>query len=94
MPKATVRESGQNVDSAAPRDQASTIGAHPLACTATRRGSGRAGSIQPSARYSSKALCNPISPTPPPVGYRITSGNVQSDCSASSSPIVFLPSMR
>ncbi len=36
----------------------------------------------------------PINPVPPPVGYKITSGSRQPVCSASSRPIVFLPSRR
>src|SRR5213596_2320132 len=36
----------------------------------------------------------PTRPVPPPVGYKRTSGIVQPSCSASSSPIVFLPSRR
>src|SRR4029453_12489 len=36
----------------------------------------------------------PTSPVPPPVGSSRTSGIRQSSCSASSSPIVFLPSRR
>ena len=36
----------------------------------------------------------PMMPTPPPVGYTITSGSRQPSCSAISRPIVFLPSIR
>jgi hypothetical protein len=36
----------------------------------------------------------PTSPVPPPVGYSNTSGMRHSSCSASSRPIVFLPSSR
>jgi hypothetical protein len=67
MPNATVEASGHGSDSAAPFDQAETIGAQPSACTATSRGI-RSAAIQPSARSSFSAFQIPISPTPPPVG--------------------------
>ncbi len=66
MPKATVRASGQGWLSAAPLANAATIGAHPLACTATSRGS--LPSIQPRSRSSRSALWMPMMPTPPPAG--------------------------
>ena len=49
---------------------------------------------QPMASSSANAFHMPISPVPPPVGDRMTSGSSQSSCSANSSPMVFLPSMR
>ena len=49
---------------------------------------------QPSCSNSANAFHMPIKPVPPPVGYKMTSGNSQSNCSANSNPIVFLPSMR
>ena len=66
MPKATVCASSQGVARGSPAANARTIGAQPVDCTATRRGS--LSSTQPSSRSSCSALWMPISPTPPPVG--------------------------
>src|SRR6266852_7971135 len=55
---------------------------------------GRSAPIQPISSISSNALHMPIRPTPPPVGYTITSGSFPPNCSHSSYPIVFLPSTR
>ena len=59
---------------------------------------GRLESIIPNVSNSSKAFHMPKMPVPPPVGYKITSGKDQSSDitlgSASSNPIVFLPSIR
>src|SRR6266567_5660037 len=55
---------------------------------------GRSEPIQPISCISSKALHMPINPTPPPVGYKMTSGSLLSNCSHNSYPMVFLPSMR
>src|SRR5258706_14255614 len=56
----------------APAANACTIGAQPSAWTVTIRG--RRLSIQPICSISSKAFHIPISPVPPPVGYKITMG--------------------
>src|ERR1019366_6091801 len=69
-----------------------TTGAQPSACTAIIFG--RRPPIQPSFSISSNAFHMPIMPTPPPVGQKIASGSSQPICSATSYPIVFLPSMR
>ena len=76
----------------APASNARTTGAQPLDCTLYIRGS--APRIHPCAESSVNAFHMPINPVPPPVGYTIASGRVQSKRSASSSPSVFLPSIR
>ena len=76
-----------------PASNARTIGAQPSLWQAIMRGRLPLGS-QPMASSSANAFHMPINPVPPPVGYRMTSGSSQPSCSASSRPIVFLPSMR
>ena len=65
-----------------PSSHARMMGAQPEACTVIMRG--RSEPIQPSASISSNAFHIPTSPVPPPVGYTITSGSFQPNCSASS----------
>ena len=49
-----------------PSSKARTMGAQPVACTATMRG--RLGPMKPIASSSANAFHMPISPVPPPVG--------------------------
>ena len=88
-----VAGSGHGAQASAPASKARTTGAHPAACTLYIRGRAAAG-IQPACLSSANAFHMPINPVPPPVGYTIASGSVQSSCSASSRPSVFFPSMR
>jgi hypothetical protein len=81
-PEATVYASGNSAAYFSPASKAWTIGAQPAACTANMRG--RFAPIQPSTSISSNAFHIPMRPVPPPVGYKITSGNAQSHCSANS----------
>ena len=62
----TVREFSQRVACSAPSCQALTMGAQPLACTATMRGNFCP--TKPMACSSAKAFHMPIRPVPPPVG--------------------------
>ena len=73
---------------------ARTNGAHPLACATINFGSGASALIHRAARNYANAFHMPMIPSPPPVGYTITEGSVQSSCSASSNPSVLLPSVR
>ena len=66
MPNASVCVPSTSVLSSRPALNASTIGGHPVDCTATSRGSLEP--IQPSSCISFIALWMPISPTPPPAG--------------------------
>ena len=66
MPNAIVDAFSQARDSVARSSQARTIGAQPVAWTATSRGI--VAPSQPMAWHSSRALKMPMSPTPPPVG--------------------------
>src|SRR5438552_3701077 len=89
-PDATVCAFGNSAANFSPASKARTIGAQPLAWTENIRGRllfatanpSFGGSIQPSFSISSNAFHIPISPVPPPVGYKITSGNFQSSCPA------------
>jgi len=66
MPAAIVRAFSHAVAALAPLSNARTIGAQPVAWTATRRGSG--GEIHPRAVSSAQAFHMPMRPVPPPVG--------------------------
>ena len=87
--------SSTRVANSSPASKALTMGAQPVACTATIFGSLVSGEMRPMALSSAKAFHMPMSPVPPPVGYMMTSGrSSKPNCSASSSPMVFFPSMR
>ena len=70
------------------------MGAQPSAWATIIFGNAVSLASHPPSIISRKTFHMPINPVPPPVGYTMCVGSFQLSCSASSMPIVFLPSMR